>query len=82
MALYRLQQTTLFAGLWLLLYGVAVVTAGAFSVRVVPVMGLCFLILGSMALFAPPSSSNLWMTAGFGGVHIVFGFIIARRYGG
>ena len=82
LALYRLQQTTLFAGLWLLLYGVAVVAGGAFSVRVVPVMGFCFLILGSTALFAPPSSSNLWMMAGFGGLHIVFGWIIARKYGG
>jgi MFS family permease len=82
LALYRLEQTALFAGLWLLLYGVAVVTAGAFSVRVVPVMGFCFLILGSIALFTPPSFGNLWMMAGFGGLHMVFGFIIARKHGG
>ena len=82
LALYRLEQITLMAGLWLLLYGVAVVTAGAFSVRVVPVMGFCFLILGSTALFAPPCFGNLCMMAGFGGLHIVFGSIIASKYGG
>ena len=82
LALCRLEQIALLTGLWLLLYGVAVVTAGAFSVRVVPVMGFCFLILGSIALFAPPRFGNLWMTAGFGGLHIVFGSIIASKYGG
>jgi MFS family permease len=82
LALYRLEQLALLTGLWLLLYGVAVITAGAFSVRVVPVMGFCFLILGSIALFAPPRFGNLWMMAGFGGLHILFGSIIASKYGG
>ena len=82
LALYRLEQITVLIGLWLLFYGVAVVTAGAFSVRVVPVMGLCFLILGSIALFTPARFSNLWMMIGFGGLHIVFGSVIASKYGG
>ena len=82
LALYRLHEISLFAGLWLLLYGVAVVTAGALSVRVVPVMGFCFIALGTAAALTSPALSNLWMSAGFGGVHIVFGLIIARRYGG
>ncbi len=82
LALCRLEQISLLMGLWLLLYGVAVVTAGAFSVRIVPIMGFCFLILGSVALFAPSNSANWWMMAGFGGLHIVFGWIIASKYGG
>ena len=80
--LFRLNQLELIGGLWLLLYGVAVVTGGAFSVRVVPVMGLCFMGLGAVALVAPFRWENALMVAGFGFVHIAFGSVIARRYGG
>jgi hypothetical protein len=69
-------------GIWMLLYGTAVVAAGAFSVRSVPVMGAAFIIAGTGALFTPISWSTTWMIVGFGLLHIVFGFVIARRHGG
>ncbi|HTP43622.1 MAG TPA: hypothetical protein VMJ13_03615 [Candidatus Acidoferrum sp.] len=69
-------------GMWLLLYGTAVVTAGAFSIRVVPLMGLCFVVLGAVALFSPASWGNAFLGAGFGGLHILFGAVIARYHGG
>jgi hypothetical protein len=81
-ALYRLGLVSLLPGVWLLLYGVGVVTAGAFSVRAVPAMGVCLMTLGAAALFAPPAWGNAFLAAGFGGVQVVFGLLIARRHGG
>lgn len=69
-------------GLWLLLYGVGIVTAGAFSVRAVPLMGLVLMALGSVALYARALPGDLALALGFGVVQIGFGIWIARRHGG
>ena len=82
LALFQLGTVSALPGVWLLLYGTAIVTGGAFSVRAVPIMGLCLMALGAGALFAPASWGNLFMAAGFGLVQIGFGFWIALRYGG
>lgn len=79
---YRAGLTTLLPGVWLLLYGTAVTVAGAFSVRAVPIMGGCFMVMGAVAFALPPSAGNLMMAVGFGGLQVVFGILIARRHGG
>jgi hypothetical protein len=79
-AIVRAGDHALLPALWLLCYGASFIASGAFSIRVVPVMGVCFMVLGIAALFIP--FDNVLLAAGFGGVHIVFGFIIARNYGG
>jgi hypothetical protein len=69
-------------GCWLLLYGTAAATGGAFSVRIVPILGLCFMALGVVAFAVPAAWGHWFMAAGFGGLHIGFGLVIARKYGG
>ncbi len=80
--LYRAGFTTIIPGVWLLLYGAAVAAGGAFSVEIVPVMGLCFLIAGALAIFTPFAWDDWILGLAFGGLHIAFGLPIARRHGG
>ena len=69
-------------GVWLLMYGTAAVTGGAFSIRIVPIMGLCFMILGGIALLLPAAWGDWMLAIGFGGVQLVSGLVIVRKYGG
>jgi hypothetical protein len=80
--LYQHELYTLMPGVWLLLYGVAVVNGGTNSVQVVPMMGMAFMAMGAVALFLPFPWASGSMGLGFGVLHIVFGTLIARRYGG
>jgi hypothetical protein len=80
--LARQNLTQHLPAVWLLLYGTAVLSGGSVSVRVIPMMGLCFLGFGALAVFAPVAWDNWLMAAAFGGVQVVFGAIVARRFGG
>jgi hypothetical protein len=82
LVLYQGGVAAAIPGTWLLLYGTAVLAGGVFSIRVIPLMGLCFMVLGAAALFTPMAWNGWLMAAGFGGLHIIFGTVIARRYGG
>ncbi len=80
--LFDAQLLSPLPGMWLLLYGTSVVGGGVYSVRIIPLMGASFMALGVFALLAPVGWSNALMALGFGGLHIVFGLLIAWRYGG
>ncbi|MCB9915623.1 MAG: hypothetical protein H6828_10820 [Planctomycetes bacterium] len=67
---------------WLLLYGAAVLAAGAHSIAVVPLMGACFLALGLVAACVPATWGTPLLAAGFGGLHLGFGAWVVRRHGG
>jgi len=82
LALVRAGAWEFIPGTWLLLYGVGMVTGGAFSVRVVPIMGAGFMALGAVALLGPATWGHPLLAAGFGGVHLIGGAVIARNYGG
>jgi hypothetical protein len=79
--LFRAGVSGFLPGVWLLLYGSAIVSGGSASVRVVPMMGACFMFLGVLALLVPGYNDPLLM-AGFGGLHVIFGTVIAVKYGG
>lgn len=80
---WRLNATSLIVPSWLMCYGLAVAAAGAVStVRLVPRLGIVFIVLGALALATPERWHDAFMAAGFGVAHLVAGVIIRRHYGG
>jgi hypothetical protein len=81
-ALFNAGLASILPAVWLLLYGTAIVTGGAFSVRVIPVMGICLMSVGALALVVPTAWGDAMMAVGFGALQIGFGVWIARKHGG
>jgi hypothetical protein len=80
--LFRSGNAAFLPGVWMLLYEAAIVSGGGASVRVVPFMGACFMAAGGAALWWPGLAGDAFLAAAFGGLHILFGTVIAVKYGG
>ncbi len=70
------------AGIWLLLYGVGIAACGVFSLPVVLMAGFLFMALGTLTLLSPPEWALVFLTLGFGGVHLALGASVWRNHGG
>ena len=82
LGLWRFELYEAMVAVWLLSYGAAVVCGGAFSVKIIPIMGWCFIALGAVVFLLPKGFGDEMMALSFGVLHIVFGLIIARKFGG
>jgi hypothetical protein len=72
--------TSALPGVWLLCYGAGAVTCGLLSLHLVALTGVALMLLGVVALALPPSAGDACMAAGFGGLQLIFGWLIARRH--
>lgn len=75
-------MTSVIPGMWLLLYGCAVLSASTATItgiaRLIGIMGALFVVLGSMTFALPAVTHTLMLGLGFGAMHIVFGILIGR----
>jgi hypothetical protein len=80
--LWQQDHTALIPGVWLLLYGCAVLSASmrtsAAMIRPIVVMGALFVACGLVALQVSPRWHNIALGMGFGALHMIFGILIGR----
>jgi len=72
-------QSTLIPGVWLLMYGCAVMAASTLTRRALAVMGALLAVLGVIALQVPVIDQNAVLGVGFGGLHLLFGILIGGK---
>jgi hypothetical protein len=69
-------------GMWLLLYGCAVLSASTVITpgiaRLIIAMGTSFVFLGAVTFALPAAAHNAMLGLGFGVLHIIFGVLIGR----
>jgi hypothetical protein len=80
-ALVRAERFDLLPAMWLLLYGAGILASATSSVQILTWLGVGLMALGGAASLVG-RFGELWLAAGFGGLHIIFGVIIARKHGG
>jgi hypothetical protein len=80
--LYAVGAAGMIPGMWLLLYGCAVLSASTVTsagiARLVGIMGALFVALGAITLALPTTTHTAMLGLGFGGLHIIFGLLIGR----
>jgi hypothetical protein len=81
-ALVRAGRFELLPAMWLMLYGVGITAGGASSIPLLAWLGAAFIACGAGAAFTPARWADMWLAAGFGGLQILFGIVIARKHGG
>lgn len=81
-ALARAGRFDLLPATWLMLYGVGITAGGAASIPLLAWLGGAFIACGAGAAFTPTGWADAWLGAGFGGLQILFGIVIARKHGG
>jgi hypothetical protein len=69
-------------GTWLLLYGCGLVAASAATTRGIGILGASFGVTGLLALVLPQAWQIAMLGVGFGGLHIVFGYLMGRAGNG
>jgi hypothetical protein len=67
---------------WLLLYGAGVLAGATASVAILAWLGAGIMVLGAAAAVTGIAWRDLWLGAGFGGLQMIFGVVIARKHGG
>ena len=82
LVLWQAQMERLIPGMWLLLYGCAVISAStvtsARNLRAIASMGGIFVTLG-LVTFALPAPAHTWaLGTGFGALHLLSGILIGR----
>jgi hypothetical protein len=81
--LYQSAHIQLIPGMWLLLYGCAVLSASMMStasiVPLIATMGGLFIVLALVAFRVPPGWHNFVLGVGFGALHLAFGVAIGRK---
>jgi len=80
--LWHAGTSNLIPGVWLLMYGCAVLSASTVTIprtmRLICIMGVLFMVLGLLAFASPPRVHNVILGLGFGVLHTVFGMLLGR----